>query len=209
MRVSILFALLLVALVAVAAPVFAGAGGRSAAHLKRRVVAAKSAVSERVAQVNTRPIIGIFSLANSDNANETGSIIPAGYVKWLEQAGARVAVIPFNAPHDVLDQLFASINGLLFTGGGLTLGIDTLFFNQALYMFNKAMAANDAGDVFPIWGSCQGFQLMHLLAAQPKVHSDVLKCLIYNSTNLPLSLDFTDAGQHTSSRPASQCSQPA
>lgn len=74
-----------------------------------------------------------------------GSIIPAGYVKWLEQAGARVAVIPFNAPHDVLDQLFDSINGLLFTGGGLTLGIDTLFFNQALYMFNKAMAANDAG----------------------------------------------------------------
>lgn len=58
-----------------------------------------------------------------------------------------------------------------------------------LSLFRSVLSA----DVFPIWGSCQGFQLMHLLAAQPKNHSDVLKCEIYNSTNLPLSLDFTDA----------------
>jgi hypothetical protein len=34
--------------------------------------------------------------------------------------------------------------------------------------------------------------MMHLLTAQPAVYSDVLKCEIYNSTNLVLALDFTD-----------------
>jgi gamma-glutamyl hydrolase len=104
-----------------------------------------------------------------------------------------VAVIPFNAPHSVLDDLFAGINGLLFTGGSLNLQPTSFFFQQAAYLFDKAVAANDAGDVFPIWGSCQGFQLMNLLAARPKNASDVLKCGIYDSENLPLALDFTDA----------------
>lgn len=144
------------------------------------------------ATLNPRPVIGIFTLANSDNPTETGSIIPAAYVKWLEQGGARVAVIPFNAPRNVLDQLFDGINGLLYTGGGLSLDVDTVFFQNALYLFNKAKAVNDAGDVFPIWGSCQGFQMMHLLAARPRNHNDILKCLKYDSTNIALPLDFTE-----------------
>jgi hypothetical protein len=36
---------------------------------------------------------------------------------------------------------------------------------------------------------------MHLLAALPANHSDVLKCNIYNSTNLVLPLNFTDAAE--------------
>jgi len=27
-----------------------------------------------------------------------------------------------------------------------------VFYQNALYLWNKAMAANDAGEVFPIWG---------------------------------------------------------
>jgi gamma-glutamyl hydrolase len=166
----------------------------TAAAASAPVAAAAAAPKAPVrAALNSRPIIGIFTLANSDDPNETGSTIPAPYVKWLEQSSARVAPIPFNAPKDELDRLFAGINGLLYTGGGLSLAADSFFFNQALYLFNKAKAANDAGDVFPIWGSCQGFQIMNLMAAQPANHTDILKCLKYDSTNLPLALDFTSA----------------
>jgi len=145
----------------------------------------------RATSPNLRPIVGIVSLANSDSPDETKSSISAAYVKWLEQAGARVAVVPFNAPHDVLDQLFDGINGLLFTGGGLSLDADSLYFKQALYLFNKAKEANDAGDFFPIWGTCQGFQLLNLLAALPEDHASILKCNAYDSTNIVLPLDFS------------------
>ena len=68
MRVAILCAMMLVALLAAPSSVFAG---RSASHFKPRLH--KPSVADRALQVNTRPIIGIFSLANSDNANETGA----------------------------------------------------------------------------------------------------------------------------------------
>lgn len=142
-------------------------------------------------EINPRPIVGIVSLANSDEPGETGSIIPASYVKWLEQAGARVAVIPFNAPPAETDRLFKGLNGLLFTGGGLSLEYDTVYWKQAVYLWNKAKALNDQGDVFPIWGSCQGFQLMHLLVARPARIDDVLVCEAYDSTNVPMRLDMT------------------
>jgi gamma-glutamyl hydrolase len=151
MRTSSLLVLLLVAL---CIALVSARSHRETARPKKPVAAAV-----KTATLNPRPIIGVFSLANSDNDGETGSIIPADYVKWLEQSGARVAVVPFNAPTSVLDQLFNSINGLLYTGGGLSLNATTPYFQQALYLFNKAKAANDIGDLFPIWGTCQGSEL--------------------------------------------------
>ena len=34
------------------------------------------------------------------------------------------------------------------------------------YIWNYAIARNDAGDYFPLWGTCQGFEVFHILAAQ-------------------------------------------
>jgi gamma-glutamyl hydrolase len=197
MRVSLVLVVALLALLA--SPSLASSPrARTRAHRLVRATAPGPSPTP-----NPRPIVGVFSLANSDDPAETGSIIPADYVKWLEQGGVRVAVVPFNAPLPVLDALFTGINGLLFTGGGLSLNATTLYFQQALYLFDKAKAANDAGDFFPIWGTCQGFQMLHLLAAMPANHADVLKCEAYDSENLPLALNFTDAA------PTSQLFGPA
>lgn len=190
-RLSSAALLLLLALLALVAAL-------PAAHARRPIARLSPSAGDNHAalqsdELNSRPIIGIVSLANSDEPNETQSYIPASYVKWLEQAGARIAVIPFNAPPAVTDKLFAGLNGLLFTGGGLSLDTHTVYWKQAQYLWNKAIALNDAGNVFPIWGSCQGFQLMHLLAAQPADHEDILKCEAYDSTNLPLPLNMTQA----------------
>ena len=39
----------------------------------------------------------------------------------------------------------------------------------AKILFNLAVKANDAGDVFPIWGTCLGFELLMSLGADGEV----------------------------------------
>lgn len=56
------------------------------------------------------------------------SCFAAFYVKWLEASGMRVAVIPYDAPAVLLDQFLASVNGILFTGGGLSLAFNTTYY---------------------------------------------------------------------------------
>jgi hypothetical protein len=56
-------------------------------------------------QLNLRPIIGIFTDANSDNLNETGSKIPADYVKWLEQGESAFRQPPMHREETELSRL--------------------------------------------------------------------------------------------------------
>lgn len=51
----------------------------------------------------------------------------------------------YDMPEDKLETLFQSINGLLFTGGGLSLDADTQYFKTAQFLWNLAKAANDKG----------------------------------------------------------------
>ncbi|KAK3754430.1 hypothetical protein QZH41_009214 [Actinostola sp. cb2023] len=52
--------------------------------------------------------------------------------------------------------------------------------------------ANDAGNVFPLWGTCLGFQMLHVLAANGK---DVLT--FCKGENVSLPLNFTEGYQHS------------
>eukprot|EP00455_Lapot_gusevi_P055421 TRINITY_DN900_c0_g2_i2.p1 TRINITY_DN900_c0_g2~~TRINITY_DN900_c0_g2_i2.p1 ORF type:complete len:320 (-),score=47.30 TRINITY_DN900_c0_g2_i2:698-1657(-) len=140
--------------------------------------------------LNMRPIIGILSLPNSDGTPRGGpSHIGAAYVKWIEQAGARVAVIPWDAEPSELSNLFSSINGLLFTGGSLSFTENTTLYQTASYLYGVAVNANSNGDYFPVWGTCQGFELLCVIAAR---NQSVLGYNVYQSENLPLPLVFTE-----------------
>ncbi|KNC83421.1 hypothetical protein SARC_04337 [Sphaeroforma arctica JP610] len=111
------------------------------------------------------------------------------YARWLEQSGARIVPIRYNAPREELDELFSSINGLLYTGGDLSLKFDTPYYKTAHYLYNKAIAANDEGDFFPIWGTCMGFQLISIMAA---VDYSVLDHGVYDSDGIMLPLVPTE-----------------
>jgi hypothetical protein len=65
--------------------------------------------------LNLRPIIGILSEPDSDS-KPTIAFFSASYVQWLQSAGARVALIPYDANETTLSLLMSSINGVLFTG---------------------------------------------------------------------------------------------
>lgn len=52
--------------------------------------------------------------------------------------------------------LFFSV---LFPGGGANI-YDSPYERTGKILFNLAVKANDAGDVFPLWGTCLGFQFL-------------------------------------------------
>lgn len=51
-------------------------------------------------------------------------------------------------PKEELRELFHSINGILFTGGGLTLREDTEYYQTAKFLYHLALQANDQGEFF-------------------------------------------------------------
>lgn len=142
-----------------------------------------------VAAINNYPIIGVFTQPSSSNeGNCKGSCmyLAASYVKYLEAAGARVVPINYSATKAELDTIFNSVNGVFFPGGGSS------FPSSAQYMFDKAVAANDAGDYFPMWGTCMGFQWLVIAASRDTGILDP-KSGQMDSENYSIPLDFTSS----------------
>jgi len=134
-----------------------------------------------------RPTIGILTQPD-ETPGSTMTYISASYVKWIESAGARVVVVPYDAHESVLSMLFESVNGLLYTGGGQTLLFNTTYMQTLQYFYRRAIEENNKGINFPIWGTCQGFQALSILTAND---NSVLQNYAFDSENLPLSLGFT------------------
>jgi len=130
-----------------------------------------------VGAVNDYPIIGIFAQPDTD----TEDYIVASYVKWVESAGGRVVPIPYHIPNAYAEGNFSVLDGLLFPGGSSGPS------SEATYFYNYAVQKNLAGDYFPIWGTCGGFQW--LLEMQGKATLDGG----YDSENISLPLNFTSA----------------
>uniref|UniRef100_A0A3B4FP26 folate gamma-glutamyl hydrolase n=1 Tax=Pundamilia nyererei TaxID=303518 RepID=A0A3B4FP26_9CICH len=110
------------------------------------------------------------------------SYIAASYVKYLEAAGARVVdTIPLKHLLAYLSKLW--LLRLLLPGGDVDL--QTSQFSRAAKIFyNLALKGNDAGDYFPIWGTCQGFQQLTVLTA----NKNLLTLTDTKAVALPLTL---------------------
>lgn len=89
----------------------------------------------------------------------------AGFVKWVEAAGGRAVPIRYYTSEAELHRLFKSVNGIIFPGGLTDLWMDSPYVVAARKLWNWAKEANNAGDIFPIHGTCLGFQLLHILEA--------------------------------------------
>ena len=158
--------------------------------------------------VNAAPTIGILAvpLSGPDTPCETFS--PGGggnsscfatfYPRWVESAGARAVLIPYDLPLSTLDALLDSVNGVLLTGGGLEaagLAFDAPYMVAAARVLDAARAKMAAGVFWPVHGSCQGMQVLALLAAQDPT---VLSYGAFDAENLSLPLDVSWDGHHSS-----------
>jgi len=139
--------------------------------------------------VNLRPIIGILDQPTSESVSGQTTYIPASYVKWVESSGARAVPVPYSASEQTLTAMFSALNGIIFTGGGLDLSMDSQYFQAADFLYNLALESYTKGDYFPIWGTCQGFQLLSIITSQ---NESVDQRYAFHSENLPLPLWFTD-----------------
>jgi len=121
------------------------------------------------------PVIGIMvqpalhhKKQDRDLLKHGSMYLPASYVKFVEAGGARVCPVLYNSTEDELDRLYRQLNGLLIPGGhcGYHKGSD--YGKVVNKMLDRAKESNDAGDVFPVHGTCQGFEQI----AQWAAHSD-------------------------------------
>jgi len=86
--------------------------------------------------------------------------------------------------------MLSSMNGILFTGGGLSLDPSTGFYRTAAgaCIFKQVQRLNQAGVHLPLLGTCMGFQFLSILAAGG--NASVLQAG-FDSESLSIPLDFT------------------
>ena len=74
------------------------------------------------------------------------------YVKWAEAAGARVVPLIMTDDNTVTDEKLSKINGVLFPGGAGN------YREIGEYIYKSVIDKNDAGEYYPIWGTCLGYE---------------------------------------------------
>lgn len=90
-----------------------------------------------------------------------------------------------------LTDTFNTINGILFPGGAADLTASSKFFQSATHLYNMVVAANRAGDHFPLWATCLGFEALAILASG---HESALQGG-FHSWNYPIPLNVTEAAR--------------
>jgi gamma-glutamyl hydrolase len=108
------------------------------------------------------PIIAIVAEPNPDNTGDLiGSYVNEQYVKWLESAAAMTMVIQPWYDFEQIDEILTDVNGVLFPGGDRDLNLTKTYEQNAKHIIQRAIELYDKGKPIPIWGTCQGFQLIH------------------------------------------------
>ncbi|CAL4060936.1 unnamed protein product [Meganyctiphanes norvegica] len=100
--------------------------------------------------------------------NGNATYIASSYVKFVEAAGVRVVPILINQNQEYYEKLLKLVNGVLFPGGAVPIDNTSGFGRAGKIIYDLAVAMNAAGDHFPLWGTCLGFELLTGLAAEGK-----------------------------------------
>ena len=111
-----------------------------------------------------RPLVGVLSQPKywTGAPDAPGGYIAASYVKWLEAAGARAVPILHTDPNSTIDRKLSGLNGVLLPGGDSDISRGTSLRAAGERVVRESMVAAENGTVFPVWGTCMGFQLAAL-----------------------------------------------
>jgi len=142
---------------------------------------------EQETKLNDRPIIAVLTQHHRPLFHNQ-SYLAASYVKYLESSGARVVAIPHHFTESQVKELFGYVNGFLMPGGGVKY-FTSDYYKHAKVFWDLAIKANDEGNFFPIWGTCMGFEVMHVLQANEIVTDTSV------SNDKALALDFLEGAR--------------
>lgn len=134
---------------------------------------------------NDWPVIGVliqeYGLPNISH-------IPASYTKFVEAGGSRVVPIHINSDGAYYQNILPQLNGVLFPGGDVDVH-DSGYGRAGKIIFDYALRANQRQEYFPLWGTCNGFELLSYLAIDKNV---LTRC---NAMNQPRPLNLTLAAK--------------
>jgi gamma-glutamyl hydrolase len=68
----------------------------------------------------------------------------------------------------------------------------SLYYNNSKYLYDLILEANDAGDYFPVWGTCQGFEQLAMLASN---NLSILNS--FDAEDISLPLKFTKDAENS------------
>ena len=140
--------------------------------------------------LNNRPIIGIMMQSTEGMGFHTTkpNYIAASYVKYLESSGARVVPIWNNLTETETEEIFNSINGVLFPGGDVD-WINSGYAEVGSRILDLAKKSFDKTpqDYFPIWAICLGHEFLSVnVSGRKKILS------LTDSENITLTLNFQE-----------------
>jgi len=69
------------------------------------------------------------------------------------------------------------VNGVIFTGGWAKTG---LYYDVVEKIFNKVMEKNDAGEHFPVYAMCLGFEILSMIISQVTLLASCFFCCLSN-----------------------------
>lgn len=137
---------------------------------------------------NDRPIIAVLSQEITPGLLPPEirgrSYIAASYIKYIESAGARAVPVTTTMTRQEIEEIFNSVNGVLYPGGGVEL-FESQYYTNAEHFYNLALEANMQGDFFPIWGTCLGFEALVCLAVGKPILSSA------NAIDITIPLNFS------------------
>ncbi len=97
-------------------------------------------------------------------------------------SGAQVVpVFSYTKDKAYFDNLLPQLNGILFPGGADIININNIWTKNADYILKYAIEQNRNGTVFPVWGTCRGWELLAYLTSG--YDSNVLSP-VKNETNI-------------------------
>lgn len=86
--------------------------------------------------------------------------ISNNYVKWIGASGGRVVAMHVWQSDEEIIKILESVNGVLIQGGKEPVDKNDIYTQKVNLIINKAKEINDSGKVFPILGSCLGFEFL-------------------------------------------------
>ena len=114
------------------------------------------------------------------------------YVRWIEAAGARVVVIPWDLTPERLQWYATRVNAVLFPGGGLEDDATMqAYFRNVILWHDTSIDMSSRGQTLVLWGTCQGFQV--ICAAAARNLSVIEENIVHGLYPLMLSLNLTQA----------------
>jgi len=123
------------------------------------------------------PVIGVYTEDAEDfgqPSQDKQTYISASYIKNLEMAGAQVVPLYYHYSKAQLDNLLGKLNGVFFPGGEMPIDRDNLWTSNIAYIFDFANKQNKAGNPYPIWATCLGYEAVMYLFSGRKDNMTVL-----------------------------------